>query len=121
MSVWQKTNLGSSLQNQLSDAQGQQAMGGGGYVGGLGSGYVGGLGSGYAQTAISSDPERDSLRMANHALQSQVQAFDSIRAQDRVLLQRHYRIWQWLKDVHPEVIEEFKAVEDLLKASGETF
>lgn len=116
MAIWQKTNPGSSLQNQLNDAQGQQAMGGGGYVGGLG-----GLGSGYAQTAIYPDPEKDSLRMANHALQSQVQAFDSIRAQDKVLLQRHYRIWTWLKDVHPEVIEEFKAVEDLLKASGETF
>src|SRR5574338_261566 len=119
MAVWQKTNPNPLMnqQNQLNHAQGQQAMGGGGLIS-SNHGYVHGLGSGYAQTAISSDPEKDSLRMENHALQSQVQAFDSIRKQDRVLLQRHYRIWQWLQDVHPEVIEEFKAVEDLLKASG---
>lgn len=118
MAIWQKTNPNQLMnqQNQLNHAQGQQAMGGGG----LGSGYVGGsyIGTGVNQ---STDPEKVALRQENYRLHTEIQSFDSIRAQDRVLLQRHYRIWQWLKDVHPEVIEEFKAVEDLLEASGETF
>ena len=108
--------------NQAAN-QGQQNM-----SGGLGNGALTGLGSGYlgqggmVNTAKTvADHEKEVLRSQVHSLQTELKGQQSVRAMDQVLLRRHYRIWQWLKDVHPEVIQEFEAMEDLLKASGEKF
>lgn len=113
MAIWTKQQAQNAI-NQANQLQ-NQGMAGGGVAGQY---YQGGSILG---TAPMYDPEKEALRSRVHALEVEVRSFDGIRAMDRALLQRHYRMWQWLKDVHPEVVAEFDAMEDLLKASGEKF
>lgn len=103
----------------------QNAMGG--FVGsgpltGLGNNIIGGryIHSGTAQTQIK-DPYLSQIEQENHRLKWELAAQQSIRKQDSALIQRHYRMWAWLKDAHPEVMTEFESVEALLKSAGEEF
>lgn len=57
----------------------------------------------------------DELNRARWELASQ----QEIRKQDAALLKRFFRMETWLNEAHPEVMEQFKAVNDLLKAAGE--
>lgn len=103
----------------------QNAMGG--FVGndsftGLGNNIIGGgyIHNGAAQTQIK-DPYLSQIELENHRLKWELAAQQSIRKQDSALIQRHYRMWAWLKDAHPEVMTEFESVEALLKSAGEEF
>lgn len=118
MAIWTKNPAGQAIQqNQLAGVN--QAIQGANVGGALGSGHLQGLaGSGYT-TSI--PPHEQQLQLENHRLRWELQSQKSIRAMDSTLLKRHYRIWAWLMDTHPEVIKEFEAVESLLKASGEEF
>jgi hypothetical protein len=116
MAIWGQKNAANQLSQQ---AQGQQNMGGA-----LGGSSLTGLGSGYLGTNVGSSPmttREVQLQEENHRLKWELNSQHSVRALDSALLKRHYRMWAWLKDTHPEVVEEFEAVEDLLKASGEKF
>lgn len=104
---------------QAQQYQGNQMGGalGGSSLTGLGSGYMGQ--GGYVGTSVTT--RETQLDQENHRLKWELNAQQSVRAMDSALIKRHYRMWAWLKDTHPEVVEEFEAVEDLLKASGERF
>lgn len=122
MAIWGQKNAANQLTQQ---AQGQQNMSGaigGSSLTGLGSGYLGQ--GGYVGTNVGSSPmttREVQLQEENHRLKWELNSQHSVRAMDSALLKRHYRMWAWLKDTHPEVVEEFEAVENLLKASGERF
>ncbi|MNK71142.1 hypothetical protein D3C87_905840 [compost metagenome] len=115
MAIWTKNAANQPVQQ----AQGQQNMGGA-----LGGSSLTGLGSGYLGTNGGSSPmttREVQLQEENNRLKWELASQESLRKQDAFLIRRNYRMWAWLKDTHPEVVEEFEAVEDLLKASGERF
>jgi hypothetical protein len=53
-------------------------------------------------------------------LQAEIASFEATRRQDAALRNTYYKTLVWLKDAHPEVLEEYHAMIALLKASGET-
>lgn len=107
MAIWTKNANQQAIQQHQNQANQM-----GGYVG---TGPMQGLAGQQYPT-----PEQH-LQTENRRLTWELNSQKSIRAMDSVLLKRHYRVWAWLMDAHPEVIKEFEAVESLLKASGEEF
>ena len=106
-----------ALQAQQAAQQMSGALGGSSLQHGLGSGYL----QGYTQGTNSLQEENNKLQAENNRVKWELHAQKSIRAQDSILIKRHYRFWAWLNDTHPEVVKEFESVEALLKASGEEF
>lgn len=110
--IWnQQAQLQNANQGMGQVAQNQSALGGQVFGWG-GTTYPNSITDQFQQQMVKM---QDDLTRTRWELASQ----QDIRKQDAALLKRFFRMEQWLKEAHPEVMDEFKAVNDLLRTAGE--